>query len=138
MDAKIVKREEIQWKVMQIMLAQEGIKLTVQQVNNYYTERVSGVGKIAGLDYCFILSENKTALLTVTTPKTEKQRKAIKRFVGLVSNAESQRLVRLPTPNSGIEIPELKALVVEWGYADSALREKETKKLFRMARIIEL
>lgn len=164
MDNKLVQRKDIRWKVIQGILAQENIKLTVKRVNDYYTERSSGMGKIAELDYCFLLFEHGIALLSVTLPKTEKQRKAIERLAALISEAESERFSqfpilgkkfpglnvasrrigtlkenrRVPSPNLHMEIPEVGSLVLEWGCPNIALREESMKKLFPMARTIEL
>lgn len=164
MEDKIVRRDQIRWKVIQTMLAQEGIKLTVKKVNTYYTENSSGTGKIAGLNYTFLLSEHGTAILTVTIPGNEKQRKAIKRFVDLISKAESERLARFPilgekisgietasklihslrenkvepAPNLYLEIPEVRAILIQWGCPNIASQEEFGKRFFPMARVIEL
>jgi hypothetical protein len=164
MGEKIVKRDAIEWGVIQTMLGQEGIKLTVKKENTYYTENSSGMGKIAGLNYTFLLSELGTAILTVTIPSNEKQRKAIKRFVGLISKAESVRLARFPVleniipgiesasklnrslretqadpaPNLCLEIPEVRTILIQWGCTNIASQEELGKRFFPMTRVIEL
>lgn len=143
------------------MLQQENIKLTVKKTNNFYTRNSSGMGKIEGLDYSFTLFKYGSALLCVTLPNNAKQKKGIERLVTLISEAESERFAQFPilqgkipgiesasklihslkenrvkpAPNLYMEIPEIRAFVIQWGCPNLAVATELMRKVFPMANV---